>query len=68
MNFLRRRAPRVPHEGSAHHEIWDEQERACCDVSHAGDDDNGEVGLICKWIVAAADSNVVAHRKVEVAF
>ena len=61
----RRRAPRVPHKGSAHHEIWDEQECACCGVSRAGDDDNGEVGLMCMWIVTAADQHVVANSHVE---
>ena len=61
----RRRAPRVPHKGSAHHEIWDEQERACCDVSHAGDDDNGEVGLTCMSIVTATDVRFLANCLLE---
>ena len=63
--FLRRRAPRVPHEGSAHHEIWDEQEGACCDVSHAGDDDNGEVGRTCMSIVTATDVRFLANCLLE---
>ena len=64
----RRRAPRVPHKGSAHHEIWDEQERACCDVSHAGDDDNGEVGLMCMLIVTATGLHFVANCLLEGCF
>ena len=62
----RRRAPRVPHKGSAHHEIWDEQERACS--GHAGDDDNGEVGRMCMLIVTATGRHFVANCLLEGCF
>ena len=62
----RRRAPRFHRKVAAHHEIWDEQERAFRVVSHAGDDDKrrappvgceyGSSLLAQMWLYTAASS------------